>query len=77
MNPDQCWTTGDEIAFIANLGTHREQSVKVPRSEWLRRYLEAMNLRYEWGNLDRKAIAQNVKVDIRTEQRKETRRTMS
>lgn len=68
MNPDRYWTTGDEMAFIGNLGTHREQSLKIPRSEWLLRYLTAMDLRQEWGNLNIKDILKCVKAEIRAAQ---------
>lgn len=74
MNNDQYWGTEDELAHIRNLGTYCESSIKTPRLTWLERYRGTMNLKAEWGTMDRAAVERYVKVEIRKERQRASRK---
>ncbi len=74
MNPDRYWTTGDELTLIQHLGTHQEQSLKIPRLTWLQNYLSVMTtLREEWWTINKDEAMKCVTAEIRAEQRKASR----
>lgn len=78
MNPDRYWSTGDELAFIERLGTHREQGAKIPRLTWLQNYLSVVTtLREEWQTLDKREIVKAAKAAIRKEQQAASRKRES
>lgn len=74
MNADQYWGTAAELTFIDTLGTHNPQSVKTSRLVWLQRYLGVMEVPREWGAIDKGAVMKHVKAEIRSEQRRVSRR---
>ena len=57
LSHDRKWTTPDEVAFIAALGTHTPDRHRAPRAELLQRYREAMALRQDWGDIDEVRVA--------------------
>ena len=46
------WTTPDELAFIAALGTYTPNRQLASRAVLLQRYRETMALRQDWGDID-------------------------
>ena len=47
------WTTGDEIAFLAGLGTGCwREGHHAARTALLDQYLDAMHLRIDWGTVE-------------------------
>ena len=52
LSHDRHWTTSDEMAFIAGLGTYTRDRQLAPRAVLLQRYREAMALRQHWGDID-------------------------
>ena len=52
LSHDRHWTTPDEMAFIAGLGTYAPDRQLAPRAVLLQRYREAMALRQHWGDID-------------------------
>ena len=74
MNQDQYWNTEAELAFIQTIGTHLPESVKTPRLVWLQRYELTIDLRHEWGSIDKFAVVRAVKKEIRKEQQQKSRR---
>lgn len=58
------WTTGDELAFLAGLGTH-STSVQTPRTVLLQRYLAAARRRTSWGGVASGKILHAVRVMLR------------
>lgn len=55
------WTTGDELRFIALLGTHSDQGKKLSHGEWMKRYRQTLALRQNWGDIDPAAVRAAVK----------------
>ena len=76
MNPDGQWNTEAEIAFLGTIGTHLPQSVKTPRLVWLQRYQLTIDLRHEWGSIDKFAVVRAVKKEIRKEQQRMSRKAV-
>ena len=74
MNVDSQWNTEAERAFIQTIGTHLPESVKTPRLVWLQRYELTIDLRHEWGSIDKFAVVRAVKKEIRKEQQQKSRR---
>lgn len=53
------WSTADEISFINGIGSYHNPHAVVSmeeRLEYLKRYLEGLALRVNWGNLDADTI---------------------
>jgi hypothetical protein len=63
------WTTGDEIAFIQNMGKFRDNRRPEPKSrlELLRAYKESLKSRQLWTSLDREKINRAVDEAIKSE----------
>ena len=76
MNPDGQWNTEAELAFIQTIGTHLPQSANIPRLTWLQRYQLTIDLRHEWGSIDKFAVVRVVKNEIRKEQQRMSRRAV-
>ena len=56
------WATRDEIDFIMGLGTHASSETlncrgRMDRTTLLRRYLDAMPLRRDWGEINPGIVA--------------------
>jgi len=61
------WGTSDEIRFINGLGNHRNPKTVVPpeeKLEFLKRYLEGIELRVVWGHIDSTAVRKYVESRI-------------
>ena len=63
------WTTDDEIRFIQGLGRGkwggRNHNVKTAgREKLLRNYKQSMLNRFEWGKIDKGAVARAVDVEL-------------
>ncbi|GEM_PF-3159508 len=61
MKSSFAWTTTDELAFIAGLGTHSVHGADSDHRAWVARYQQTMKLRKDWTGLDQKAICAAVK----------------
>ena len=54
--------TRHEIEFLKNIGNYREQwKRKLTQLDLLKNYLKAMDLRKDWGNIDKKEVKTFVK----------------
>lgn len=58
------WTTQDELAFLAGLGTYNVGSEKTPRRVWLEQYMEAFLLRKNWQSIDSNIVAQTIRFHL-------------
>lgn len=54
MNPYTAHTTQNELEFIDALGTSKYS--KLSQSELLKKYIGAIKLRKDWGEMDRQAV---------------------
>ena len=55
------WTTGDEIRFIAGLGTHSDHGKQLSHGDWVKRYQQTIPLRRDWGDMDPVAVRRAAK----------------
>lgn len=64
------WATRDEIAFLMGIGTHASSETlnchgRMDRATLLRRYLDAMPQRQNWGEIDSLVVARFVAALLR------------
>ena len=64
MKEYSAWSTQDELRFIARLGTHSLVGPNAPHPVWVKRYQEAIARRWNWGDIDQKAVQAAVKKEL-------------
>ena len=67
LSHDRKWTTPDEVAFIAALGTHTPDRQLASRAVLLQQYRDAMALRQDWGDIDEVRVLTAVCAALRGE----------
>lgn len=53
--------TQDEMSFLENLGTYRENGVPLERKVLLKNYIDSTNLREKWGHIDKASVIEYAK----------------
>ena len=52
------YTTGDEMLYLQHIGKHSENAdaCALGPAELLRRYIQAAELRFDWGEINKKVV---------------------